>query len=336
MSLRNPSAVLSTVLLLASCRAAPAREPVAASACLDRPEDRITRITGSQDRAFQVDRPPDDHTYDLRGAVWSSTPTPVKTPVSIGAGRDSTGQRGLGVRTCIVGGTVLGNLDRQANRISMYPTDSLRSGGFYLGTARDGGYSVIDGAVVDNMMDGLRIVGEPPARAEVRNAKLTHIRDDCIEMDNHPRTLYVYDSLLECNMGISERLGRTDGGRWKQPGGTSTTLERVLLYIQPMGPDRESAGMFKWHAEATPRLHIKDSILRYDQVGKVGKGGPTAGRAQIEFPSGTTAENTILIWMGEGEFPSPVPRGLTVQSGARGERTWDDARADWVRRHPSR
>jgi hypothetical protein len=105
-------------------------------------------------------------------------------------------------------------------------------------------------------------------------------------------------------------------------------MDHVLLHIQPMPrdentPDHRGNGqLFKW-SKWSNRLVLRDSVL---WVERVSMNGPAA----MGFPPGTVAHNVTLVWTGPGDYPAPVPAGVTVTK----DRTvWDDARRSWLERH---
>lgn len=293
-----------------------------AEECLARDPSQIVTLAGLQSTSYVDNRPPADTTYDLRDALWVSTETPTGTRFNIGAGSAK--------HPCIIGGTVRGNLPLDESRDGgMYHAENenggalYRYGGLTLTTWAEDEWSVIDGLSVDNFMDGIKLRGRPYAFTVVRNVMLTNIRDDCIEMDNRPKSLLIQDSLMECFVGLSERAGSDNPDI---PTDVTTVFDDVLLHMSPMARRGETGNAFKWSNSASDALHIKDSIIRYDGLG-------FAGVHTLGFPVGTTAENSTLVWLGRGDFPLEVPDGMTVVTGGEGEQLWNAAKADWLERH---
>jgi streptogramin lyase len=50
----------------------------------------------------------------------------------------------------------------------------------------------------------------------------------------------------------------------------------------------------------------------------------------MRFPPGTVAENVTLVWTGPGDYPGPLPAGVTV---TRDSSVWYAARTAWLQRH---
>lgn len=92
---------------------------------------------------------------------------------------------------------------------------------------------------------------------------------------------------------------------------------------QPCADGLGSHVFFKWDAQATPKVLIKDSVLRMDEESEW-------STSPMEFPPGTVAINSVLVWTGVGNYPHPVPSGMRV---TRDTGVWDAARARWLARH---
>jgi hypothetical protein len=210
----------------------------------------------------------------------------------------------------------------------------------YNGDALDIGiesdWAVVDGLRVDNTYDAIGVQGPATTRLIVRNVHLTGIRDDCIENDHDPKSLTVQDSLLDgCFTGISERPDEREHPQPAAHAGATTTLDGVLLYIMPQAygtacrhpgactDGRAANALFKWSASATPRVTIRNSIFRVDRYSAYGP-------SEMLFPAGTAVENSVLVWLGPGAYPAPLPPGLRVTSDVT---VWERARAAWLCRH---
>jgi hypothetical protein len=310
------TAPTTTTTTKAITRPSPSGEPGLTEAeCLARASKTVVR--GKQTAEYRQPSPPADHTYDMRTAVWDhNTPTPVKYPFLIGD------PNAAGLRTCVVGPKILGNLNRAKTHDALYRNAELRAGP-YLDDAAAGNYNVIVGLRVDNMVDGLRLRGRLPLHTYVNHSYFSFIRDDCIENDYYPHELTIYDSLFDgCYSGISQRPSRST------PRPQQVLLDRTLLYVRPLGGDvgttNKSCGFFKWSPSGASSIHIKDSVLRLNRRAHAdcSHAGP--------FPTGTTAENSKLVWTGGGSYPYAVPRGMTVTTDVG---VWNNARSDWLARH---
>jgi hypothetical protein len=157
-----------------------------------------------------------------------------------------------------------------------------------------------------------------------------YARDGCVE--NH----FVFsgtvdDALLDgCYIGFASRPYTTT-----QDGSDNVmTITRTLVRLQPMdgvynGPAPGHGGFFEWSA-ISPRLSLRDNVFRADQKSN-------AGDEHMAPPPGKLADcsNNVMVWLGSGPFPEPLPSCFTVLTGAEGLRYWDDAVARWKADHPT-
>jgi hypothetical protein len=318
----RPTTTAGTTRAVPAAPPARARTPAAASHC---PARDVSRYRGVVTERVSQSRPPDGRTFDLRGMTSTAYGTSTLHALTFGITGSEVTAGGL----CTLGGDVRSGVSHGRTWDDL--NDHADGGALSFGTRS--GVGVVDGLRADNVFDAISAKGDPPARIVVRNVWFTNIRDDCIENDTHPKTLTVHDSLLDgCFVGISERPGSDDG--WHRPTGT-TTLDRVLLRLQPMAygtgcryrqactDGRGHHVFFKWSETATPSVVIRDSVLRMDRYSI---NGPTPMR----FPPGTRAERAVLVWLGPGAYPHPLPPGMTL---TRDVRVWERARADWLCRH---
>jgi len=302
--------------------AATARPAAVASHC---PARDVSRHRGVVTERVSESHPPDGRTFDLRGMTSTAYGNTTEHALTFGITGGDVTAGGL----CILGGDIRSSVSLARTWDDL--NDNMNGGALSFGTRS--GVGVVDGLRADNVFDGISAKGDPPAQLVVRNIWFTNIRDDCIENDTHPKSLTVRDSLLDgCFVGISERPGSDDS--WNRPTGT-TTLDHVLLRLQPMSygtgcryeqactDGRGHHVFFKWSETATPNVVIRDSVLRMDRYSI---NGPTPMR----FPPGTRAERSVLVWLGPGAYPHPVPSGMAV---TRDVRVWERAKADWLCRH---
>ncbi len=298
---------------------APAGVPPA-DACLRRPG--TVRRTGADDAAYQVDSPPSDVTYDLRGLTSTAYPYQSLYPLVFGKVKhgQAAGQDMPAEHLCIIGGTVVGQQPRsltwrQVKHDPGYDGDGLR--------ASASGWYLVDGLRVDNVEDGVSPFGDGFV---ARNLYFTYIRDDCIENDAISGG-YVADSLFDgCFMGLSERPSKGFSPS-PPPAGETFTMDGVLMRLQPMpyddAPDRLGNGqLFKWSRWAN-RLVLRNSIFLVERTS-------TNGSKPMRFPDGTVAQHVTLVWTGPGDYPAPVPAGVTV---TKDRSVWNAARSAWLARH---
>jgi hypothetical protein len=293
--------------------------PAAPSAaeCLARP--RTERVRGLRADQYRIASPLSGTTYDLRGLEATGFPNRTLYPIVFGDVRHGQSVGPPAQHLCVIGGGVVGQQPRSLAWQQVkhqYDGDGLR--------VVAGGWYVVDGLRADNVEDGISPFGDGFVG---RNLYFTYIRDDCIENDAISAG-FVSDSLFDgCSMGLSERPS-SGFAPTPPPPDESFVMDHVLLHIQPMPrdentPDHRGNGqLFKW-SKWSNRLVLRDSVL---WVERVSMNGPAA----MGFPPGTVAHNVTLVWTGPGDYPAPVPAGVTVTK----DRTvWDDARRSWLERH---
>ena len=288
-----------------------------ASECLARPQ--TLRVSGVHADQYKVSSPVNDSTYDLRGLVATGFPAETLYPLAFGDARHGRSTGPPSEHVCVIGGKVVGQQPRSLTWQQVkhqYDGDGMR--------VVAGDWYVVDGLRADNVEDGFSPFGDGFVG---RNLYFTYIRDDCIENDAISGG-YVADSLFDgCSMGLSERPS-SGFDPTPPPPGETFTMDGVLLHIQPMPreentPDRLGNGqLFKW-SKWSNRLVLRDSVFWVERVSMNGAGA-------MGFPEGTVAHNVTLVWTGPGDYPAPIPPGVTV---TRDRTVWDNARRSWLTRH---
>jgi hypothetical protein len=222
-------------------------------------------------------------------------------------------------RGCIAGGKVQGTYDRTLTWKQMHNQNNA-------GVRWTNDDMVADGVRVDNVEDGIRPEGN---NFIIRQSWLTYIRDDCVEND-HLRSGIIEDSLFDgCYVGISARpsTGIINAG---YTGANETLIVRnSLLRLERMpGPNKSTAATghgqwFKWDALA-PSLELHDNIFMTEEWGNSPRTmGPPAKL--------TKCSNNIMVWLGSGPYPSPLPSCFKVVTD---RKVWDNAVAAWKAAHP--
>ena len=220
---------------------------------------------------------------------------------------------------CFAGGKVQGTYVRNASWQQMHDVNNA-------GVRWENNNMVIDGPRIDNMTDGIRPVGD---NFLVRQAWLTYIRDDCVE-DDHVRGGIIEDSLFDgCYVGFSSRPSTNiiNAGY----SGTNKTLivRNSLMRLQPMPkPNLRDVAMghgqwFKWSDEGT-KLELHDNIFMAQEWGN-------SPRTMGPPSKLTSCSNNIMVWLGSGPYPSPLPSCFKVVTD---RSVWDNAVAAWKARHP--
>ncbi|MCA0144862.1 hypothetical protein [Blastococcus sp. LR1] len=276
------------------------------------------------DEQWEEQDPPDDVTYDLTGVT--STAYPATRSVF------EVGDDFPAMRTCVVGGTVVGDIDD--DETWQYYHDEWNAGCVKL-EARD--WLQVRDVRCDGIEDGI-VVKESADNANETNiyisgTYLTGIRDDCLENDYTIGGL-LYDNLWEeCHTGISERPW---GDReWNTPEDETLTLDRMLIGLwetpnQEEGEKRIEGhnSIFKW-SDSGGRVVIKCSIFKLESTS-------INGVDSMEMPPGTVVDDSsceddpsTIVWLGRGDYPGETA-GMRV---TKDEDVWDDAVAQWKADH---
>ena len=278
-------------------------------ACLTEPGPLI-RLSGTHGKPYAGGALPGDARLDVRSATFLASPA-NRYPL------DLAGGNGI----CLAGGVVQGEYDRSLSWAAMHEINNA-------GIRFENASTTIDGIRIDDVTDGIRPVAGP---FTIRAAWLSYIRDDCIE-DDHVQGGVIEDSLLDgCYVAVSERPSPAIERSGFDGRGELLTIRDSLIRLQPMPGPRDGGPValghgqfFKWDALATT-LALHDNVFLAEQVGE---GGPdTMGMP----PSLVDCANNVMVWLGEGPYPAPLPRCFTVR---RDRTIWDDAVAAWKLRHP--
>jgi hypothetical protein len=267
--------------------------------------------------------PPDDVTYDLTGITSTAYPSDRSV---FAVGVDSPA-----LRTCVLGGTVLGRADDADTWDHLH--DQYNAACVKI-LARE--WMQVRGVRCDNVEDGIKPqesgVNANDARFSVSGTYLSRIRDDCMENDYTVGGVLV-DSLWEsCNTGISQRPSRDR--EWRTPAAETIVLDRMLigLYETPHVEDGRTVmgenALFKW-SSAGNRVVIKCSIFKVDSVS-------LNGADDMAMPPGTVVDDaacpddpSTIVWLGGGDYPAWTA-GMRVVSDVS---VWDDAVRAWKVAH---
>ena len=224
---------------------------------------------------------------------------------------------GGGAGVCVSGGTVSGQYDRSLGWQAMHDMNNA-------GVVLDGPDITLENVRVDDVEDGIRPQSGP---FTVRGAWLSYVRDDCVE-DDHLAGGLIDDSLFDgCYVGVSERPSPGSGldGR-----AGLLTVQHSLIRLEAMpGPrgglptDLGHGVFFKWDPMASG-LALHDDVFLAERVSQSGGGA-------MAMPDALGAcSNNVMVWLGPGDYPAPLPACFTVTTD-RG--VWDRAVADWKARH---
>lgn len=223
------SAVLFVVWALGGCSVLRKPSPKPATAYPRCPE--ATRwvtgnVTGTQGASSSAGS---NETWNLTGFTHTTTPDPTRYPFRL-----------EGVRNvCIVGGRIIGNIPDTYSRTQWYdgigiPSSAPKYDGDAFRIVQKNGWALIRDAYVERVSDAYNPQGPRTARIYLDHVHAKYIRDDCIENDLKPHSIYVNDSLFDgCFNFISERGEDSSyASRGRTPG--ETVIDNSLVYVEPM------------------------------------------------------------------------------------------------------
>jgi hypothetical protein len=292
----------------ADCSCGPVED--AAFACLAQ-EGPLVELPAEADDRYS-DRDLDASTrIDARAAVFHAS-SANRYPISL------AGDGGV----CVAGGTVLGQADRNDTWEASHDVNSF-------GIAWTNPDLVVDGLRVDDVTDGVRPYGGA-RNFTVRDAWLSYIRDDCIEND-HLHGGLIDDSLFDgCYVGVAARPTTGIEAEGFDGRDEVLTITRSLIRLQRMpGPrggqsaDRGHGVLFKWD-DLAPRIALHGNVFLVEDAAFDG--------SDMGFPDRiASCSDNVLVWLGEGEYPEPLPGCVEL---TRDRRVWDEAVVDWHARNP--
>ncbi len=303
--------LLAVLVVAAACETEREVRPViqtqtAASASCLAQESQTQTVSGVQTAAFANTSLADNTGIDASAAQWRTA-----APISI--------RLGGGANLCFHGGETVGNLP---------PATSWSAALNYYAVVPDGPNVTVEGVRTFDRGDGVAFGSNAP-NWTLRGAYVHYARDGCVE--NH----FVFagtvdDALLDgCFIGFASRPYRAvaDGS------GNVMTIQNTLVRLQPMdgvytGPVPGHGAFFEWSA-TSPQLALYNNVFRADQPSN-------DGDEHMAPPPGKLAgcSNNVMVWLGAGAFPEPLPSCFTVMTGATGLDYWNRAVAQWQANHP--
>jgi hypothetical protein len=227
---------------------------------------------------------------------------------------------GGGTNLCYHGGESIGALP---------PATSWRDALPHYSVVADGPNVTVEDVRTFDRGDGIALGANVP-NWTIRRVYVHYARDGCIE--NH----FVFsgtvdDALLDgCFIGFASRPYTTS-----QNGSNNVmTITNTLVRLQPMdgvytGPAPGNGGFYEW-SDTSPRLSLHNDIFRADQ-------NTNNGDEHMAPPPGKLADcsNNVMIWLGPGPFPEPLPDCFRVLTGAEGLQYWNNAVEQWKANHPA-
>ena len=302
VSAAGTAGALSVVTFTAT--GAPVLPPV--GSCLGQTGPTIT-LSGVQTSEYDNTSLADSTKVDASAAQFL---TPATIAIKVGGGAN----------LCFHGGESIGHLPPSSSWSTMVKNYSM---------VPDGPGVTVEDLRTFDRGDGVAFGSDAP-NWTLRRAYIHYARDGCVE--NH----FVFsgtvdDALLDgCYIGFASRPYTTT-----QDGSDHVmTITRTLVRLQPMdgvynGSAPGHGGFFEWSA-ISPKLSLRDNVFRADQRSN-------AGDEHMAPPPGKLADcsNNVMIWLGSGPFPEPLPSCFTVLTGVEGLRYWNDAVARWKADHPT-
>ena len=278
------------------------------STCLDGSGPLIP-LTGTWSMSYTNGSLLDGTRLDARQATFLPSPTNTY-PLNLAGGSG----------ICVAGGALLGQFDRTLSWDDMHTLNNAA-------IRFENPDTHVEYVRIDNVTDGIRPVAGP---FTVRGAWLTYVRDDCVEND-HVQPGVIDDSLFDgCYVAISERPSPAIAASGYDGRGQLLTVQNSLIRLRPMpGPrgglptDLGNGEFFKWSDLAT-NLELDNNVFMAEQVSQ-------DGADMMGVPSSLVAcSNNVMVWLGDGPYPAPLPPCFTV---TKDRSVWDTAAASWLTRH---
>jgi hypothetical protein len=274
----------------------------------------------------------DDTVLDLRGATFRTQQKPEQKnlyPINLRGGRN--------VR--VVGGLVYGETPLEIGWGERY--SGANSAAIALGNhklPRD----CMAGAIIEqmrfyNVWDAFRPACVPGF--VIRDNWVTHGADDCLENDAHQPGVFERNLLDGVFVAFSSRNeGEYDGS--KAVITIKDNLVRMGLFPGWPGKRQESGpacgGVFKWERQGT-RMRVIGNLFCFEDSPRTQYGTRTDPFGDQQGYGATWADiaiesrDNLIIWLGTGAYPWPVPAGFTVTKDGN---VWQQRKLAWIKAHP--
>src|SRR6266516_4202235 len=250
---------------------------------------------------------------------------------------DVWGYMGSSSNLCWHSGQILGTIPP-----STPYEDNLNGYHLMYGVDVHGASPLVEGLTIFTGGDGITFDAAEDANWTVRDVHMTYIRDDCIENDFLNSGLVDRSFFDGCYDFMSARAygaGAPDGSA------NTVTVQNSLIRVQAMDklypglPTPGYGGFWKWSGSGSPNtdigpmLVITNTVFRADAPPVEGNG---AGLYMAPVPGKLkSCANNVMVWLGPGSFPEPLPSCFTVLTGQAGRDYWDNAVAQWKAAHPT-
>ena len=298
--------------------------PPVTGSCLALPGPTIT-LSGLSTSPYQNTSLTSGTKIDATAAQWL-----LNTP-------DVWGYMGSSSNLCWHSGQILGTIPP-----STPYEDNLNGYHLMYGVDVHGASPLVEGLTIFTGGDGITFDAAEDANWTVRDVHMTYIRDDCIENDFLNSGLVDRSFFDGCYDFMSARAygaGAPDGSA------NTVTVQNSLIRVQAMDklypglPTPGYGGFWKWSGSGSPNtdigpmLVITNTVFRADAPPVEGNG---AGLYMAPVPGKLkSCANNVMVWLGPGSFPEPLPSCFTVLTGQAGRDYWDNAVAQWKAAHPA-
>ena len=250
---------------------------------------------------------------------------------------DVWGYMGSSSNLCWHSGQILGTIPP-----STPYEDNLNGYHLMYGVDVHGASPLVEGLTIFTGGDGITFDAAEDANWTVRDVHMTYIRDDCIENDFLNSGLVDRSFFDGCYDFMS---ARAYGGGAADGSANTVTVQNSLIRVQGMDklyPGLSApgyGGFWKWSGSGSPNtdigpmLVITNTVFRADAPPVEGNG---AGLYMAPVPGKLkSCANNVMVWLGPGSFPEPLPSCFTVLTGQAGRDYWDNAVAQWKAAHPT-
>src|SRR5205809_649327 len=298
--------------------------PPVTGSCLALAGPTIT-LSGMSTSPYQNTRPVTGTKIRATTAQWL-----LNTP-------DVWGYMGSSSNLCWHSGQILGTIPP-----STPYEDNLNGYHLMYGVDVHGASPLVEGLTIFTGGDGITFDAAEDANWTVRDVHMTYIRDDCIENDFLNSGLVDRSFFDGCYDFMS---ARAYGGGAADGSANTVTVQNSLIRVQGMDklyPGLSTpgyGGFWKWSGSGSPNtdigpmLVITNTVFRADAPPVEGNG---AGLYMAPVPGKVkSCANNVMVWLGPGSFPEPLPSCFTVLTGQAGRDYWDNAVAQWKAAHPA-
>ncbi|SFL25836.1 hypothetical protein [Geodermatophilus ruber] len=324
--------------------------------------------TGRFTTPYEVPRPSDDTTWDMRGATFIGYfDADARFEVNAFAGGATEEQKNahpirIGYRQPVGGAAIIGGVVEGAQPETLTwermkygqhvqddtdawidagrpedvdphrgQIDNRNQDGDPRVYIKPGSWAVWDGVRVRNTHDGIGLYGdfaEGPGTCYIRNCWLRSIHDDAIENDDW-HELHVFDTLVE---GTYTFLSCNDEDLDDASTDHAVTVENSVVRLRPFPGGYKTRSTDAVHGQIYKSRRNSPALVLRDVV-IASERFQEPSDAELPERRGQLAdryENVTLVWLGPGRYPGNVPDGCTLTTDPA---VYENAVADWKSRH---